>query len=257
LPFPAGESGDFDDLALWTGSVVQHGGTWQMFYTGISTLEDGAVQRIGLATSPDLVEWEKHGVVLEADPHWYETLGPGVREESWRDPWVYAAENRFHMLVTARASAGPPDGRGVIGHAQSDDLRIWQAGPPLSAPGEFFALEVPQLVELEGGRLILFSVPSEWHSAERLARSGVLAETGTHYLVARDEGFLLDRDGFLLSDPGFYGGRLLDHAGRRHFFAWRGFDEQGEFLGELSDPMPVTIGTDGSLEVGPSLLTKS
>ena len=34
---------------------------------------------------------------------------------------------RFHMLVCARAAGGPPDGRGVIGHAWSEDLATWTA----------------------------------------------------------------------------------------------------------------------------------
>ena len=42
----------FDDIATWTGSVLQapHG-TWRMFYTGLSRTEGGRVQRIGSATS--------------------------------------------------------------------------------------------------------------------------------------------------------------------------------------------------------------
>ena len=66
----------FDDLATWTGSVVQHpDGTWFMFYTG-ATLDtnDKNVQRIGYATSPDLDVWTKSSdAVLEA----------------FRDPWVF------------------------------------------------------------------------------------------------------------------------------------------------------------------------
>lgn len=85
-PFDAGEPGDFDDLATWTGSVYAHDGLWRMFYTGISTRERGAVQRIGLATSRDLISWEKHGCVVEADGRWYETAAGGSASESWRDP---------------------------------------------------------------------------------------------------------------------------------------------------------------------------
>ena len=33
------------------------------------------------------------------------------------------------------STTGPADGRGVLGHASSADLRTWEAGPPLSAPG--------------------------------------------------------------------------------------------------------------------------
>jgi len=85
-----GPPGAFDDLATWTGSVLQAGGRWHMFYSGISTREDGRVQRVGLATSEDLLTWERQPLVVEADPRWYETSHQHPRgEETWRDPWVF------------------------------------------------------------------------------------------------------------------------------------------------------------------------
>jgi beta-fructofuranosidase len=250
-----GPPGAFDDLATWTGSVLRHDGSWQMFYTGVSTREAGAVQRIGLATSDDLVRWEKQGVLLEADRRWYEKLGPDTLEEAWRDPWVLWDQDsrRFHMLITARANHGPSDGRGVIGHAWSPDLRSWQAGPPLSEPGEFSRLEVTQLVRLGGAWRILFCASPQDHSAARLARPGVVAEGGTHYLTAREKfgRYALDQDAFLVGDPKsrYFAGRLLHHKGRWHFFAWQQIDGRGRFLGVLSDPMPLIVHGDGSLSV--------
>ena len=58
-------------IATWTGSVLRHGGRWHLAYTGASQAENGMVQRIGLASSDDLVAWRKHGMVSEADPRWY------------------------------------------------------------------------------------------------------------------------------------------------------------------------------------------
>ena len=179
-----GSPGEFDDLATWTGSVLRHGGRWQLAYTGASRAENGMVQRIGLASSDDLVAWRKHGMVSEADPRWYETDGP--RELHWRDPWLLWDEpsERFHMLITARANHGAADARGVIGHAHSQDLRSWEAGPPLSQPGEFAQLEVPQLVRFGGAWRVLFCATQHDHSAARLGRADVLRECGTHYLTA-------------------------------------------------------------------------
>src|SRR4051794_10383301 len=133
----AGPPGSFDDLATWTGSVVRHGGRWHLFYTGIARAEAGAIQRVGRASSGDLVRWERHGAVLEADPRWYETRRDRATLEHWRDPWVAwdAERRRFDMLLCARAADGPADGRGVVGHATSADLVRWHAAPPLSPPG--------------------------------------------------------------------------------------------------------------------------
>ena len=79
-----GAPGAFDDLATWTGSIVEHDGRWMLLYTGVSRAEGAGAQRIGLASSADLLRWERHGMVLEADPRWYEP-------PAWRDPWVEAA----------------------------------------------------------------------------------------------------------------------------------------------------------------------
>jgi beta-fructofuranosidase len=255
-PLPPGPPGAFDDLAQWTGSVVRHAGRWRLFYTGISTRDDGRVQRIGSAASANLVRWERGDLELEADPRWYEKLDdasapPG---ESWRDPWVFVdpRDRRFHMLVTARANTGPPDGRGVIGHAWCRDLGSWEIGPPLSEPGAFAQLEVPQLVCLGGVWRVLFSARAVDHSAARVAGPGLRPETGTHYLVGPDRlgPFALHSDRFLVGDAHgpLYAGRVVEHRGRWHFLAWRG-EEDGGFAGELIDPLPLDVGADGALSV--------
>lgn len=245
----------FDDLATWTGSVLRAQGEWHMFYTGVSRAEDGRVQRIGHASSADLTTWTKHGMVLEADGRWYEKLDDQTPEEAWRDPWVWWDEGtqEFHMLVTARGNHGPRDERGVIGHASSPDLETWSAGPPLSEPGEFYHLEVPQLVHIGGAWRVLFCATQREHSARRLARAGVVAEGGTHYLTSTNRfgPYALERDDFLVGDERarHYAGRLLEHRGEWLFFAWENEDDHGRFIGHLSDPMPVHVGPDGELQV--------
>ena len=250
-----GPTGAFDDLATWTGSTLAHDGRWLMAYTGISTREDGAVQRIGLATSPDLVTWERRGMVSEADSRWYEKAGPGTPHEAWRDPWLVKADDGvgLHLLLCARANHGTRDERGVIGHVVSPDGRSWEARPPLSAPGEFSQLEVPQLVHLGGSWRILFCATQDDHSAARLGRPGVVRECGTHYLTAEEQfgPYALRGDAFLVGDPvgRHYAGRLLRHGGSWQFLAWRLRDARGRFVGELSDPMPLTEDAEGLLRV--------
>jgi beta-fructofuranosidase len=152
----------WDDLATWTGSIVRGpDDLWYLFYTGVSRAEDGLVQRIGLATSHDLVVWRRYGSrpVLEPDPRWYETLDlSSWYEQAWRDPWVYAdpAGDGWHMLITARSTAGPPNGRGVVGHARSSDLVSWTVEPPLTEPAGFGHLEVPQVAVVDGQPVLIF-----------------------------------------------------------------------------------------------------
>ncbi|MEJ2722493.1 MAG: family 43 glycosylhydrolase, partial [bacterium] len=51
--------GGWDSHGLWAPHIVEHDGTYYMFYTGIDGegLDPNTRQRIGLATSTDLVTW--------------------------------------------------------------------------------------------------------------------------------------------------------------------------------------------------------
>lgn len=252
-----GEPGAFDDRSTWTGSVLRAQGRWHLFYTGVGTAEGGRVQRIGAAVSDDLVAWRKLGPLLEADPRWYEKLHPasGWHEESWRDPWVFwhAPTADYRMFLTARAGNGPADGRGVIGHARSADLHAWEALAPLTGPGDYGHMEVPQLVEIGSRSYLLFSVNDWAHSALRRRRA--TAVSGTHYLVAdRPLGpYRSPGDEFLAADPegSRYSGKIIRAPdGAWVYLHFSQFPEGGEFRGDLSDPVPVIVTRDGHLRLG-------
>ena len=226
-----GPAGEFDDLATWTGSVVRHRDRWHLFYTGIARAEDGRVQRIGVAGSNDLLRWERHGALSEADARWYD-------HEHWRDPWVAWDPERecFDMLVCAKAS-----GEGVIGHARSRDLRSWTAGPALSTPAGHFHMEVPQLVDLDGAWRIVFSDDTRG--------------SGIHYLTAPERlGPYSGATADLLPSARarhHYAGRLIEHAGESWLVTWLMEDEDGVFVGELSDPVPCPpLARPGSSQPG-------
>lgn len=252
-----GAAGQWDDLATWTGSVIEHGGVWWMFYTGISTRDDGCIQRIGLATSTDLIHWTKDDAnpLLTVDPQWYEQYDPAVwHEEAWRDPWVFhnPATDDFRMLICARANHGPADGRGVIGQARSSDLRRWKALPPVTDSGEFGHLEVPQLIEIDGTWYLVFSVYEWAHADARQARTPAVA--GTHYMVADQPlgPFSILTDEFLAGDRhgSRYAGKLLwDPDGQLVYVAFSQYPDGADtdFHGELSDPVPVRVLQRGHL----------
>jgi beta-fructofuranosidase len=250
-----GPPGAWDDLATWTGSVIEHDGRWYMLYTGISGAERGLVHRIGLAVSDDLMTWRKHpgNPVLQADGRWYELLDlTSWRDQSWRDPWLFRGrDGLFHVLITARAGDGAADGRGVIGHARSRDLVRWQVLPPVTAPGEFAQVEVPQLVRLDGHRHILFSACAEDHSRQRSSRLGP-GQGGTFSYSARTPAGpyrpsaapIAPGDG-PLGTP--YAGKLVEAApGDWRFLAFC-INRGGAFAGELTDPLPVRQDRHGKI----------
>ncbi|HCU49959.1 MAG TPA: glycosyl hydrolase family 32 [Micromonosporaceae bacterium] len=242
----------FDDIATWTGSAVRApGGSWHMFYTGASSAEHGLVQRIGLATSDDLMTWHRHpGPVVEADPRWYELLGDSTwPDQAWRDPWVFAdpSGNGWRMLVTARANHGPVDDRGVIGYAHSTDLLHWTVGPPLTPPGAGFGhLEVPQVEVVNGQPLLIFScLPRELANRRTDVHSGVWAVTTSSLLGPFDPTAARP-----VTDQALYSGRIIrDPDGQWVMLAFHNYDANGQFIGELSDPMPITVTAEGAVEL--------
>jgi beta-fructofuranosidase len=253
-----GAQGSWDDLATWTGSTINHAGRWYMLYTGINRSEQGLIQRIGLAVSDDLVHWEKHPAnpVLEADPRWYDLLDQTRwRDQSWRDPWLFRApgDSSFHALVTARSRLGAPDGAGVVGHARSLDLVEWEVLPPLAGHGEFAQVEAPQLVRLNGRYEILISCLAEDHSRARLARVGTCGQTGTFVFSAEKLfGPYSYADGPVVAAGGplgaLYAGKLVESEAGWSFMAFRG-DGDRDFLGELTDPLPVHEEVSGRIVV--------
>jgi beta-fructofuranosidase len=243
-----GPSGAWDDVATWTGSVIEHDGSWYMFYTGVSAPDGGFVQCIGLATSADLITWTKHprNPVIVADPRWYEGVDSNPKRElGWRDPWVVRDPDGggFHALITARAPSGPADERGVIGHATSEDLVSWTVTGPASEPGEFAQIEVPQVEVVDGSPVLVFSARAE-DCSERRTRSRS-AVTATYLSVVPSLlGPFDPAASEPITTPSLYSGRLV----QRHDGAWvmLGFvdvdvdvDANGGFVGEITDPVPL------------------
>jgi beta-fructofuranosidase len=249
------DSPAFDDLATWTGSVVRDvDGTWRMFYTAVSRAEAGLNQRISSVVSTDLFTWrrEPDREVLEPDSRWYETATTRQwPDQAWRDPWVFRDHDTWHMLITARANHGSPDDRGVIGHATSPDLRGWTVQPPLSRPGAGFGhLEVVQTAIVGGTPIGIFSCLSSELSHARSERDPV----GGVWAFPVDSlagGFAIEQS-YRIADEHLYVGRLVeDRSGSWHFLAFRNLDEQGRWVGEITDPRPVAW-VDGRLSVQPS-----
>ncbi|MGB7449542.1 MAG: glycosyl hydrolase family 32 [Ornithinimicrobium sp.] len=232
----------WDDLTVWTGSVIQGPRRFHLFYTGTSREQGISVQRIGRADSSDLIHWERFGELplVTADPRWYEGVdGRTAWEQTWRDPWVQAAPDGkgWHMFLTARVPGDGP-GRGVVGHAVSSDLDHWDVLPPRSEAGPFDHLEVVQPTLIDGQHGLLMSCDvSALHPGHHPVES-----PGGVYLLPGD-GPLgpWDADAWRRIDhPWLYAPRLVDDNGEPALLGFRNIENE-RFVGEIADPVRVRL----------------
>lgn len=234
-----------DSWTTWTGSVVKdEDGLWWMFYTGTSREDAGERQTVCAATSSDLITWNKvpNIFVAAADSRWYKTLSAGFENEPFRDPWVFKmpGEDNWTMLTTAGSnSALTRREEGIMGIAKSANLTDWVVQAPLGEPGQGFGeTEVFQFEIVDGVPIILFCCSEGWLSDERLAAG----DTGGLYslVVAEDLSDVDFNRAVMFPDTTLYAPRLVqDATGGWNLIAFVNHRD-GEFVGELCDPIPVT-----------------
>ncbi len=243
------QPGSWDDLAIWTGSVIECENKWYMYFTGANKSENGLIQRIGLATSDDLINWTKHpeNPILQADDNWYELLDLNSwHDQAWRDPYVYKDKNKFYAFITARVNYGPPDGRGVIACAESYNLIDWKVKAPITEPGDFGQLEVPQVVKKNNTYYLIFSTSVETTSKERKKTHGINIVTGTHCLIGDSifGPYHYQSDEFLLGDSigSLYSGKIVENNEEEvSMMAFHNYTDKGDFLGYISNPFKVSL----------------
>lgn len=243
-----------DADACWTGCVVLHDGAWVMFYTGSRFLPHlgprANIETLLIAYSDDLSSWTRRGdLVVKADARWYEVLGTsGWHEEAWRDPWVERVGDRWLMYITARANHGDLDDRGVIGYAVSEDLDTWHVQPPLSEPGAGFAhLEVPQLIEIAGQWILIFSCDTPALSRQRQAAG----QTGGIWsLPVAGPGLAFDASqARLVHDESLYSGRVVLNRSLEPQLLGFHAGVGDNFVGAICDPLPLAVTSDGYLTI--------
>ena len=151
------------------------------------------------------------------------------------------------MLVTARSNSGDPKTRGVIGHATSADMKTWAVQPPLSKPGlDFGQQEVFQYAEVDGVPILLFC--SGWRELSEARQNTMGHQDATYSLVVNrdfsDVDFSKARP--FLDNP-VYAARLVQGKGGEWYLIGFVNEIDGEFVGELSDPIPVTANAEFGL----------
>jgi beta-fructofuranosidase len=260
--FKASDVYAWDDWTTWTGSVIQGPDrTWHLFYTGTQRIGDGLIQRIGHATSQDMHSWVRvgNGLCLDlAGPHahLYEEYTPGHwPDRAMRDPWVIKNPegDGWLMYFTARVPGrAEPNAGGAVGFATSQDLNSWTLQPPVYTGGDFGQLEVPQVFK-HGEHWYCTFCTADHHWAESYkAGNPQVPVTGNSYLMAKSHlGPWTAAKPFL--DGGNpckrYAGKIVEVGGKLFIMGFLYIDEQGKFVGKVSDPVPLRVNADGTLTV--------
>jgi len=237
------DSPAFDSWTTWTGSVVQaDDGTWWMYYTGTSREDGGDIQSVGAATSKDLMTWTKVSseAMVKADPAWYETLDLSIwHDQAWRDPWVFRGDDgQWHMFITARAAEGEAFDRGVLGHATSADMRNWTVQPPLTDAGAGWGqMEVFQVEVVDGVPTLLWCCGYRELSdaaKAKFGRGGMFSATGETVLGPFDL-----ENATRFPHDSIYAARIVKRGDDWFMLGFRDIEANG-FVGEITDPIPVT-----------------
>ena len=238
----------WDDWTTWTGSVLAHDGQWHLFYTGTRHgEEEGLKQRIGHATSTDMHSWQRvgDGLCLDIGPG-YEEYTPGHwHDRALRDPWVMRDPDSdgWLMYFTARVPGiAEPNAGGAIGLATSPDLFNWT-----------LQMEVPQVFAYQGRWYMMFCCAGhQWSEAYR-AFNPQTPVTGTHYLVAdhpRGPWQVAPGPFFDGANPARrYAGKVVDTGNGLVAMGFLHSTDTVDFIGQVSDPIPVEVDADGLLHM--------
>ena len=253
----------WDDCTTWTGSVLRDdSGVWHLFYTGTTHETKGVHQRIGHATSTDMHSWARVGNGLALDltgpnASAYEEYTPHLwHERAMRDPWVIRDPDGsgWLMYFTARVPGrGEANDGGAIGLATSQDLINWTLQEPVYDGGMFGQLEVPQVMRHGDKWYCLFCTSEkDWSEAYR-RQNPQSPVTGTHYLVADHHlgPWKVASGSFLYghSPARTYAGKIVNMNGDLLFLGFSFYGADGRFVGQIGDPLPVSVDDSGRLHV--------
>ena len=194
------------DLFIFTGSVFEHEGLFYIFYTGHNPYlrQQGLPeQKVLLATSKDLIHWEKQKDFVFAAPDWIEM-------HDFRDPFVYIDEETgmFKMLLAARMKDGPIERRGCTLRAESKDLKNWTLEKePFYYESNYFTHECPDLFKMGDWYYLIFSE----FSSNYLTRYRMSKSMNGPWITPPNDSFDVNS---------FYAAKTASDGNKRYLFGW-------------------------------------
>ncbi len=173
---PSYKVGAFDSHAVDGPFPFFHGDKFWMTYIGW----DGTGYQTGLASSDDLLNWKKEGLVLGRGPkgsvtEYNAALTCILREnELFSQGTLKRIDGRFVGTYHAYPKPGYETGPAVIGLCYSDDLRRWEVSPPVLKPDPDYEWEAgglykSWLLELDGVYYLFYNAKNhtDWPWVEQ------------------------------------------------------------------------------------------
>lgn len=178
---PSHKPGTFDEKSADVPFVFRHQNRFYLSYVGY----DGTGYQTGLASSSDLMNWRKEGVILPRDPNskivrYNAALTWILRENDAFGPGNLKKVNgRYLGAYFATPYSGYESGAGVIGLCWSRDLHHWEVEPPCLLPQdgaewERAGLYKACILEYRGLYHIFYNaknLPTDWHEQIGVATS--------------------------------------------------------------------------------------
>jgi sucrose-6-phosphate hydrolase SacC (GH32 family) len=209
----------WDNTSIWTGDILKLKNGYLMFYTSRNKgTDDGFTQNIGIAFSNNinLKEWQPvKNFRIQPDGIIYEPrkVRGDITIHAWRDPYLFIYNNHIYMVLSAKFRGLPIRQNGCIALLQFDNwnFKNWKALPPISSPGYYSEMEVPQLFINPDGRYeLVFSVGPKYDNSPSSKKKG-----GFYSIQSED---ILDFNNhepqlLLPFDVGLYACRIIPELG--------------------------------------------
>ena len=167
---PSYHRGDADSNSVDTPFLFWHEGRYRLFHNCF----DGIGYRTGLASSDDLLNWDREGIIHERGEPGSSTEFNAAVTSVLRDSALMArgearlVDGRLLGVWHAYPEQGQEQGRGYIGIARGDGLCQWELARPClrpedGEPWERGGLYKPCLVEHDGRYYIFYNAKEKLH----------------------------------------------------------------------------------------------
>ncbi len=230
-----------DRNGCWTGSFLKIGNIFYTFYTGCVSRENPLIQTQNMATSHDLIHWEKHPKPLNVTKPTHVDAG-----ECWRDPLVWQENDTFLMLLGSENEA---DNTPMSLLYTSKNLTDWEFDSVFSKDEDTrlgYRMECPDFFALKDKHLLL--------SCEDIEPF-----MDMFYRIGRLENkvFVTEKSGNIDLGMLYAAKTLIDDRNRRILFGWvfpsrsNPDLEKAKWSGALSLPRELSLNEDNTLIIKP------